>query len=355
MRGVLLGTTPSRPLLSAFVALVALVALAACSSESSPRSSDDGGGGAAGHAAATSTSTSGGGWGGGGGQGGLGGNMQGSGGASTGGTGGAGGSSATSTSTASASTSSTSSTSTSSSTSSGSGGGGGALTPGTSTRSYTVAGKNRSVLVVVPELASSQPVPLVIALHGNGDTSSNFIQTSGLAGFANSRGFILAAPQGITQTITVGSQTVPNVSWDAYRTTAEGNIDLPLLDVIRAELVASGSVDAQRIFPYGYSQGGYMSFRSAMESAAVLSCGAVLAAADPFGGGGGLIQSATRKIPISIQIGTKDWTIDMARATRDALQQGGFPVDYHEIQGAGHVPLPGDAAVPLDYCLSQAL
>jgi polyhydroxybutyrate depolymerase len=218
-----------------------------------------------------------------------------------------------------------------------------------------VAGKSRSVRLVVPEVAGSQKVPLVIALHGNGDTAANFIQTSGLTGFANLRGFILAAPQGITQTIKVGSQTVPDVSWDAYRTTAEGNIDLPLLNAIRADLVASGSVDTQRIFPYGYSQGGYMSFRSAMESAAVLSCGAVIAAADPFGGSGGLIQNAARKIPISIQIGTKDWAIDMARSTKTALEQGGFPLDYHEIEGAGHVPLPGDAAVPLDYCLSQAL
>jgi hypothetical protein len=33
----------------------------------------------------------------------------------------------------------------------------------------------------------------------------------------------------------------------------------------------------------------------------------------------------------------------------------GFPLDYHEIAGAGHVPIPGDPTVPLDYCLGQTL
>lgn len=334
--------------------LLALSALIACSSEADTDANEGGHATTSSSVASTSTSAGTGGQGGGqggeggGAQGGAGGMTQGSGGSATGGSGGVTGTSSTS------SSSATSTTSTASTTSTGAGGGG-TLTPGTSTRTYPVAGQSRSVIVVVPQAAGSQKVPLVIALHGNGDTASNFIQTSGLAGLADSRGFIVAAPQGITQTITVGGQTVPNVAWDAYRATVDGNIDLPLLDAIRTDLVESGSVDTQRIFPYGYSQGGYMSFRSAMESAAVLSCGAVLAAADPFGGSGGLLQKAARKIPVSLQIGTKDWAIDLARSTRDALQQSGFPVDYHEIQGAGHVPLPGDATVPLDYCLSQAL
>src|SRR2546430_99511 len=81
---------------------------------------------------------------------------------------------------------------------------------------------------IVPAAAASKKLPLVVAMHGNGDTNANFLATSGLEGFAASKSFVLAAPQGITQTVSVGGQTIPNVDWDAYRAVSDGNIDLPL-------------------------------------------------------------------------------------------------------------------------------
>jgi poly(3-hydroxybutyrate) depolymerase len=252
------------------------------------------------------------------------------------------------------SSSSSSSTSSSSSSSTSSSGGTGSLSPGKTTLTITAAGQQRTVTLVVPPSVTQKKLPLVIALHGNGDTGAGFIsQTTQLESLAAQRAFVLAAPDGITQTVTVGAQTVPNIDWDAYRTVAAGNIDLPLVDALRSQLVASGSVDAKRVFTYGYSQGGYLSFRYAMETAATVSCGAVLAAASPLGAQ--LVSQAARKVPIAMQIGTNDYGIQQARSTKTALEQGGFPLDYHEIQGAGHVPVPGDPAVPLDWCLGQSL
>lgn len=193
----------------------------------------------------------------------------------------------------------------------------------------------------------------MIALHGNGDTHTGFIKgTTQLESLAAAKGFVLAAPQGIVQSVTVGSQTVPNVAWDPYRSKADGNIDLPLLEAIRDELAASGSLDTKRMFTFGYSQGGYMSFRFGMDNAATMSCTGVLAAASPLGNG--LSASAARKIPVALQIGTGDSAIGNARATKADLEGKGFPLDYHEIAGAGHVPVPGDLGVPLDYCLGKS-
>jgi hypothetical protein len=96
-----------------------------------------------------------------------------------------------------------------------------------------------------------------------------------------------------------------------------------------------------------------MSFRYAMETAAQVSCGAGLAAPNPLGPP--LVTGAARKVAISIQIGTNDFGIDNARLTKTLLESNGFPLDYHEIAGAGHVPIPGDPKVPLEYCLGQAL
>ncbi len=240
------------------------------------------------------------------------------------------------------------------SSSGGDGGTLGKLTPGDSTLTITAAGKTRSVLLHVPAAVTKGQIPLVLALHGNGDQNANFVATSGIKALADTDGFVLAAPQGITQTVTVGGQTVPNIDWDAYRSVADGNIDLPLLQALQARLVGSGSIDVKHIVVYGYSQGGYMSFRYGMDAAASLACSAVLAAADPMPGAG-LVTNAARKIPVAIQIGDKDYGISGARTTKTELDGNGNPNSYVEIADAGHVPIPGHPAAPLDWCRGQAL
>lgn len=228
---------------------------------------------------------------------------------------------------------------------------GGPIPAGSSTRTYNVAGKSRSAIVFAPS-GLTGPAPLAILLHGNGDTNTNFVAALGFQAKANTQRFIFVAPQGIPQTFTYLGTTL-NVDWDAYRKVNEGNIDLPLLDAIKADLGASSSVDAKKIFLFGYSQGGYLSFRYGMDASVTLSCTAVCAAANPLGPT--LISGAARKIPVAMQIGTNDYGINAARTTRDQLQNAGFPLQYDEIQGAGHVPFPGDPGVPLGYCLGQTL
>lgn len=234
--------------------------------------------------------------------------------------------------------------------------GSGTLTPGTSTLTINAGGQSRSVLLHVPSQVTGNMIPLVIALHGDGDTSSNFVTgTTQLQSKSDADGFVLAAPQGITRDVVVGSQTVPQVDWDPYND-PPNNIDLPLLDAIRTQLVASGSIDTKNISVYGYSQGGFMSFRYGMVASASLSCAAVLAAGDPYGGENPTeVTGAARKIPVSIQIGTADSLLGTAQAAKTLLMSNGNPLDYHEINGAGHVPVPGDFSVPLDYCRGQSL
>jgi poly(3-hydroxybutyrate) depolymerase len=227
------------------------------------------------------------------------------------------------------------------------------LQPGDSTLTLNVAGQMRSVILHVPAAVTAGPLPLVIALHGNGDTAANFVAANTLKTRADTLGLVLAAPQGITQSITYMGTPINNISWDAYRSTAQGNIDLPLIDAIRGQLAQSGSIDVKKVFVLGYSQGGYLAFHAGMAGSGVLSCTAVIAAANPLGAQ--LIAQATRKIPVTLQIGSNDGAVQNARNTRDALMGAGHPVSYDEIAGAGHVPFPGDASVPLMYCKGQSL
>ncbi|MEO8877388.1 MAG: hypothetical protein ABI461_17470, partial [Polyangiaceae bacterium] len=234
--------------------------------------------------------------------------------------------------------------------------GSGSLTPGTTTLTITAASQSRSVLLHVPASVTGHMLPLVIALHGDGDTNTNFVNvTTTLQAKSDADGFVLAAPQGITRDVVVGTQTIQSIDWDPYNNTPT-NIDLPLLDMIRTQLVATGSIDTKNISVYGYSQGGFMSFRYGMVASASLSCAAVLAAGDPYGGGNPTeVTGAARKIPVSIQVGTNDSLLGTAQSAKMLLMSNGNPLDYHEISGAGHVPVPGDFTVPLDYCRGQHL
>lgn len=242
----------------------------------------------------------------------------------------------------------------------------GTLKPGTSTLTLQVAGRSRSVYLNVPAAVANGPAPLVIALHGDGDTSRNFVTATGLVTDSNQEGFVLAAPQGITRSVAIHEggqviQTIPNIDWDPYNSiqsngaiTSADNIDVPLLDAIRKRLVASGSIQVKHIIVYGYSQGGYLSFRYGMSDAADIACAAVLAAAHPLPGTQ-LIEQASRKTPVFIQIGTNDSAYSNAQSTVQELKNNGNPVQFNVIQGAGHVPPPGNPKTPLDYCLKQSL
>ncbi|HEY1690798.1 MAG TPA: dienelactone hydrolase family protein [Polyangiaceae bacterium] len=239
-----------------------------------------------------------------------------------------------------------------------------ALSPGTSTLSLTIAGVARSVLLHVP--AHAGPMPLVIALHGDGDTSTNFVSYEGLTGDADADGFVLAAPQGITREVTIHEsgqavQTIPGIDWDPYNSIAsdgsivsDDNEDVPLLDAIRTQLVASGSIDPHHVVVYGYSQGGYLAFRYGMSAGASVACAAVVSAATPLPGTT-LIEKAPRKTPVFLQIGTADGAYAAAQQTEQELTQNGNPVQWVAVEGAGHVPPPGDPKAPLAWCLQQAL
>jgi poly(3-hydroxybutyrate) depolymerase len=242
----------------------------------------------------------------------------------------------------------------------------GNLTPGTTTVAIEAAGMSRTFYLHVPAAASAGQVPLVLALHGNGDTAANFVTSLGLDTLSEQEGFVLAAPQGITRDVDVyeGGQvvtTVPQVDWDPYDSvqadgtvTSANNIDIPLLDAIRGQLVASRSIDVHHVVVYGYSQGGYMSLRYGMSDAADLACAAVLAAASPLSGTM-LIEQAARTIPVVLQVGSLDDAYSNAEATVQELEANGNPTQWNPIAGGAHVPPPGDPLAPLAWCLPQSL
>ncbi len=68
------------------------------------------------------------------------------------------------------------------------------------TETLAVDGVNRTYQLHVLDSAVTEmadgPVPLLIAMHGAGDSGSNFIAATGLTGTAATNGFVLVGPEG---------------------------------------------------------------------------------------------------------------------------------------------------------------
>jgi len=223
---------------------------------------------------------------------------------------------------------------------------GGNLPAGEAALTRTVAGLARTGTRYAPAAITQRKLPVVLALHGNGDDAARFVVTSGLRALADSEGFVLVAPQGVMRAVTVNGITTPRVAWDAYNGRAN-NADVQLFDTLLDEVIASGSVDATKLVVYGYSQGGYAAVRYGKEASDRLSCAAVLAAGDS----GGSPTAFTEKLRFSIQIGANDPARGNAANLARSLEAAGHVVAFREIAGAGHVPIPPPARTPLDECL----
>lgn len=194
---------------------------------------------------------------------------------------------------------------------------------------------SRQVLLYVPSSFAGGG-PALIALHGNGDTASNFLATSDLQPLADAHGIALALPVAIPGSALMGTD------WDAYTTPASANPDITLV-ASTITFLTDGGASPHAVYLLGYSQGGYLAFHAAMDLADRLGAVNVSSAADPLPGYG-LARMAVRRIPVDLLIGDADFGIANARATRDELTSLGYDLRYTELPGVGHCCFHGERA-----------
>ncbi|HNX60869.1 MAG TPA: PHB depolymerase family esterase [Spirochaetota bacterium] len=94
--------------------------------------------------------------------------------------------------------------------------------------------------------------PLIIAMHGYGDTNTNFESNSGLTTQANGAGFIIAYPQSRNRGWNAGG------SGFAYLTDNADDVTY-ILNIID-EISSGYSVDANRVYLTGHSNGAFMAY-----------------------------------------------------------------------------------------------
>lgn len=120
-----------------------------------------------------------------------------------------------------------------------------------------VGESNRSYDLHIPSDMGDGPVPLLIALHGAGDSGPNFKQGAGLVSEADRRGFLVAYP------------TASGVNWaegcNCVRPDLDGIDDVGFLDAVIADIGSRHVIDPDRVYALGYSQGGLFAQHLACE------------------------------------------------------------------------------------------
>jgi len=170
-------------------------------------------------------------------------------------------------------------------------------------------------LYVPSSYSDSEATPMVVTLHGSGDSPQNFVHWFPDANVADT-----------VITLTPGGEDPSG--W------AETDIPL-ILDVID-EMTLHYNVDTCRIYLMGFSAGAYMSYIIGLEHADELAgFGSVAGSIEYAEAWGVWPNNVPRKIAVDIHHGTLDG-IEAARYSRDQLEAAGHKVYYTELQGVGH-------------------
>ncbi|MFM9064723.1 MAG: alpha/beta hydrolase family esterase [Pirellula sp.] len=137
------------------------------------------------------------------------------------------------------------------------------LSPGDTSRTLKVDGDERSYLVhVPPQYVKDTPTPVVLAFHGGGANARNMVAFSGLNLKADQAGFIVVYPDGSGRLERMLTFNAGNCCGQA----ATRNVDdVAFVRSILDDLEGIASVDRNRVFATGMSNGAMMAYRLASE------------------------------------------------------------------------------------------
>lgn len=163
---------------------------------------------------------------------------------------------------------------------------------------------------------SSAPLPGLVLLHGAGDSPEPMLEAWQQLALAER--IVLIAP------------ALPRRA--DFEPLAPG-----VFECMVEDSKAVATLDTHRVYVFGNSMGGYLTYDAALLQSQYFAAAAVHAMcidADYSS----IVDKATRKIPLAIYAGDRDSLVPIERviATRDLLLQHGFPVHFVEIAGHDH-------------------
>ncbi len=167
-------------------------------------------------------------------------------------------------------------------------------------RTLTFDGLERTYLIHVPASYDPQtPVPLLLMLHGRGGDGERISALTSFSNLANEKNFIVLYPDGLDNQWNY----VKDVPGYSSMTQDDTGFLLALLDEISAQY----SVDNNRIYSAGFSNGGFMTQRLACDASERFAAFASVSAA----GFGGMLKLCQTPSPLSFLFihGTADVVI----------------------------------------------
>lgn len=211
----------------------------------------------------------------------------------------------------------------------------------------------RSYQLYVPASATTAMqngnVPMLVGLHGAGDTANNFITATLLKQTADQNAFVLLGPNAFDGGGGGAWFLHDNEGWPGPGTNSLAN-DVSLVMQIIKDTSAAYRIDPKRIFACGFSRGAgftggwaIMSDNAQIASAAKImvespfAAYGVSAGFDMFGGQIDASQSSPKR-PLWIMHGTADQAVpfSMGQTLSTSLQSKGFMTTFTPIQNAPH-------------------
>jgi polyhydroxybutyrate depolymerase len=133
------------------------------------------------------------------------------------------------------------------------------------TESWPFDGLTREYRQYVPSIYDgSEPVPLIISLHGLGDNIANFSQV-GFHQVADTANVIVVTPQAILDAL-LSNATAWNSGAGLAGFSLNGDVeDVSFINALIDTVSAHYNIDQTRVYATGFSMGGFMSNRLACE------------------------------------------------------------------------------------------
>lgn len=162
----------------------------------------------------------------------------------------------------------------------------------------------RTYRLFVPSAAREDhtPRPLVIALHGGVATARIFAEQTGFSRVAEENDFFVLYPNGIG---VFSAFRHWNAGWCCATAARNGVDDVGYIDRVLEQVVSSWAVDRERIFVVGYSNGGMLAHRVALDWGAERIAGLAVFAG-PVGPAGSQAEPAQAPVPTLVIHGTAD-------------------------------------------------